>query len=327
MYKFYIPKNELNDATDFYVGIVRDALLSKKESVEYITKASDIEHEDVVFTITLFTFIKALLKRPSKQIHWFQGITPEEIWLLNLPKWRKVIYSFFCKLFERIVLKKSHLNFFVSKSMVEHYRNKYGYKGNNLIIMPCFNAKLLDEAFTDEKYSKPSFVYAGNLAKWQCVEETLALFKKIKSHIPEAELFLFTKEEDKANSLLKKYELTAQVRYVPYTELTAEMSKIKYGFLIREDIEINRVATPTKMNTYLATGIIPVFSDVVGDFKHVFKDLQYAVSLTADGDGIDKLYEIEDSQVKCDYVKEEYAKIFDSYYSPDFYKKQISAMI
>lgn len=37
-----------------------------------------------------------------------------------------------------------------------------------------------------------------------------------------------------------------EIRNVPYQELPAEMKKFKYGFLIRDNHALNRVATPTK---------------------------------------------------------------------------------
>ena len=36
-----------------------------------------------------------------------------------------------------------------------------------------------------------TFVYAGSLHKWQCIDETLTFFKSIQHHFPEAKLLFF----------------------------------------------------------------------------------------------------------------------------------------
>ena len=89
--------------------------------------------------------------------------------------------------------------------------------------------------------------------------------------IPEATLTLLTEENKKAKNLIEKYEIqNAQVRYVSLGDLNEELLKYKYGFLLRKDIKVNNVSTPTKMNSYLSSGVIPIYTDAIKDFlKHI----------------------------------------------------------
>ena len=210
--------------------------------------------------------------------------------------------------------------------MLEYYRKKYGYNKNNYIIMPCFNDQIKDDAFVDSKYKNPTFVYAGNLAGWQCFPQTVELFKTIKSTIPAATLTVYKPDQEKAKAILSERGVEAMVKYVPYTQLAQEIKCYKYGFLIREDDPVNNVATPTKMCNYLANGIIPIYSNVIGDFKEELASLKYSVPLGSRYEGIEKLFELEKTEIKATDVKTDYMKVFASYYSEENYVNMISNM-
>ena len=101
----------------------------------------------------------------------------------------------------------------VSNTMLKHYSKKYHYNALSF-IMPCFNTPLNKYAFKD-KYSKPSFVYAGNLAGWQCFEETVSLFSQIKQLVPSATFTVYTQDKEEAGAILDKYGVERDIRYVP----------------------------------------------------------------------------------------------------------------
>ena len=138
--------------------------------------------------------------------------------------------------------------------------------------MPCYNLHHKKAINLNlEKYDSPTFVYAGSLSAWQNIDETLQVYKQIENIIPEATLTLLTEEKIKAQALIKQNDIqNAQVRYVSLNNLNEELLKFKYGFLLRKDIRVNNVSTPTKMNSYLSSGVIPVYTDAIKDFlKHI----------------------------------------------------------
>ena len=94
--------------------------------------------------------------------------------------------------------------------------------------------------------------------------------------------------------------------------------------MIRQDVAVNNVATPTKMSSYLANGIIPIFTNVIGDFKKELKNLTYSIPLDVNNNGIDKLFELENKKISSKDVMEEYNTIFSRYYSEDYYIEKIS---
>lgn len=326
MFKILLLKGERNDATEHYVNIIKIALEEMDQTVNIIDSLSDIKSMDKVITITPKAFFYVFIKnRKQFIIHWFQGITPEEA--LMHRRFDAISNFRYCYLtfIEFLITKFSKFNFFVSKSMHEHYRKKYLYNNQNFIIMPCFNQSMNDGAFYESKYKEPTFVYTGSLSKWQCIDEVLMLFSYIQEHIPSAKIYIYTSEKDRAKELLSKYNISSnfEIDYVNYKYLNSKLKDIKYGFLIRENIDVNNVATPTKMNAYLANGIIPIFSNVIDDFKINLTGGRYLISGSNNNELKEKILLMENEKVSADELREEYSKIFGDYYNQSKYINNI----
>lgn len=323
-FKIYLPKSyDFYDGVKLYIKIIELAMVRVGYTVEYIDETNIISNEDVVLTISPYDFFHVLGKKPRRIIHWVQGIAPEETLVNDTSFWGKYRRYLQYRFMEWYILKKASVLLFVSKNMVNHYHMVYGYNNNNYVIMPCFNMPLDQTAFYDEKYQSPSFVYTGSLAGWQCFPETMNMYLRIKREIPNAALTVFTKEQDGAKNILKEKGITADVRYLPAEQLALELKKFKYGFLIREDIEVNRVATPIKMNTYMANGIIPIYSGVIGAFKENLGHLKYSVIVNKEKD-LSKLMELEKTTIKAQDVYQDFKKGFEEFYSVSFYIELLS---
>lgn len=330
MVKILIPKESPFDAINFYLDIVRSGLELKGEKVTVINSINDIDKDDTVITVWALSFFEVFFKkRPRIIVNWFQGIQSEETFLwFQHSRIEKHLRRFAWRMLERFTLKYAHGSIFVSDAMRQFFKDEYGFKKNNFFVMPCFNSVLHKESFEfPEKYSRPSFVYAGGMSEWQCIDATLLLYKELKNRIPLASLTLLTGDGEQAADLIRKYALEdVSIKYVPYKEINAELKKYKYGFLLRKDIAINHVATPTKMSTYLANGIIPVYSNVIGDFKDVFKDMKYVVRLDETMDiqkMTDQLMKMESEELSLSAVYQEYKSVFEGYYATETYINSI----
>lgn len=325
MYKIYLLPGDLNDATDYYLNIIKEAIRSIGQSVIVVKDLKGVDYDDIIITIHPKAFYQ-VWRHNNKQriIHWFQGVMPEEAVMLfekqpikMYP--RKWLYTYL----EKFVLKRAIFVFFVSNAMYCHYKKKYGYDKSNYLVMPCFNQLLDHNAFNEERYSRPSFVYAGSMSKWQCIEETLQIFKQIKNEIPEATLTLLTKEKEEALRILKIYDLLeTEIKYVPYTKLNEELSKYKFGFIIRKNDPVNNVATPTKMNSYLANGVIPIYSNYIHDFKENLSSYSYLVAFSNVKECLSDLKVLEG--ISSYELYDEYQLIFKDYYNENKYVSLIS---
>ena len=325
---FEIQKRKENgDATLFYMDIIKKAVIRAGDEARDSYSFDFPQGRDIVaLSPTILRHIRKL--KPRTLSVWFQGVGGVEyLHYGECGRLKRIERYIVLSIYEWIALKKATLNFFVSRRMLEYYQKKFGYNNDNYVIMPCFNDQLKEDSFYNEKYKKPTFVYAGNLAKWQCFPQMIDLYKKIKEHLPQAELTIYTPDQEDALKILEQKGVEAIIKYVPYLQLAEEIKGFKYGFLIREDDLVNNVATPTKMCNYLSNGIIPIFSNVIGDFKDEFRDLTYAIPLGNNLEGLEKLYELEDVEIDAKDVVNDYQTIFDKYYSEEFYINQIAQKI
>jgi len=303
--------------------------LGKK--VEYISDSSQIiRNSDNVFVVSALTANEAKKHGARKIITWWQGLMPEESYSRNMDKsfLGRKLRLLVLNILENKGLKNTDVHLFVSDSMRRHYAKKYGYDSNNFVIMPCFNENLHEGCFSDEHYITPSFVYAGGLSRWQCFEPMVKLFSEIKEQIPTATLSLYVKDSKFVQDVLGKYGVEAKIQYVSQDQLPNEMKKYKYGFILRDDLLLNRVATPTKMSTYMSSGVIPVYSDVIDAFHENLGNLQYTVPLSTDGTtGLEKLIKLENTVIKGTDVQREYKNVFQTFYNADYYIPLIASKI
>ena len=131
MFKIFVPRTR--NAVDFYIHIVEKAAIKAGEEVKWINSASEINREDIVFAIDHDNGFKALLKRPHKLIHWYQGVAPEEKMLYDNRNqlYVKTLYYAHTWL-EYLMLKNADLHLFVSKTMKDHYEQKHHLKPRSL---------------------------------------------------------------------------------------------------------------------------------------------------------------------------------------------------
>jgi len=348
-YKIYLTKKNQYEAVKYYIDIIYEAIHQINENTycKIIHSDDDIEIGDLLITIepeTLFRiYIKynILKKYKVNFINWYQGVVPieaEQIYRDNLKNINKKnifykIYSIFRVLYlkycESFSIKKSILNIFVSKEMEKYYKDKY--KRNNIksIIMPCFNSDIKYESFANyKKYTELTFVYAGNIAPWQCIDKTLLLYQEIEKIFKSAKLYILTFDVKRMNEIIKNYKINnVEIYNVKLEKLNDEISRFKYGFLIRENNVINNVATPVKMNTYLANGVIPIFSSKsIKDFNIIANMTNYKVDFDIDNqnwvnDIINKLENIEMIKIEAENIYKQYNNIFNNYYNKKYYLK------
>lgn len=318
---FFLPENTLNEATKYYIEIIKEAVSKLGCEVVQSTQFKDTKCFETIFVMSAkWCFLVKITNPKAKVITWFQGLGGEEALMSRGSKRDKAIWT----LLEGFAMKFSWLNIYVSKRMREYYIKRYKTVDTNYFIMPCFNKQLNEDAFNYcDKYINPTFVYAGGLDKWQCIEQMLELYGIVEKRIPDASLTLLTKQKEQAVALLKRYNIkNGKVNFVPLDKLDSELQKYKYGFLIREDHIVNNVSTPTKMNSYLANGIIPIYTNVIDSFN-VYLNNKDFISLDKDKDFVNWAKVIINSEYNNNLNKNVYREsleeLFSDYYSRDFY--------
>lgn len=279
---FYHDRRSVNDATLYYIKMIEQAANDEDIAMFYTTKLTNVQKGDILFTITGNFFCMAKARYPfHKTIYWSQGVGPDEYLLMPNASRLKFLVK---KYIDYCAINYSDLIFLISNKLREHYADNYAYHKNNFLVIPCYNLNYITgiPVKTATRYDTPTFVYAGNFAKWQCIEEMLQIYTCIESALPTATLTLLTEETIQAEAFIVKYKLkNAVTKYVQLTDLQTELTKYKYGFLIREDNIVNNVATPTKMNSYLASAVLPIYTDAIDSFVENIKLQEYNLCLNS----------------------------------------------
>ena len=319
----YIDPRSLNDATSYYIDIIKRAVSNLGYCFIISESIHKIKFNDILFTITTKHYVKGIFLRPfCKTIFWSQGVDPEE----SLLRDNNYLKYYIKSLIEFISLRHSGFKFFVSKAMLNHYK-KYSYNNLNHFIMPCYN---LNDTHIHKvnlsKYKHPSFVYAGSLSIWQNIDEILQVYKYIEK-VHNSSITLLTQENEKAKALIKKYNIkNSLIKYVDLENLHNELIKHKYGFLLRKNILVNNVATPTKMNSYLACGLVPIFTDSINDYSDKINLKGYDLkikSFKSIEEIANQIIDFENSHKNFASLNIEIKKLFHNYYNDDKYIEEI----
>lgn len=321
----YFYKGSNTEVIDFYFSIIEKAFLNNGWIVEYVSDMNtlfQLNRKSFIFVAELRHSLPLIIRGYFNIIYWFQGVTPEEDFLRK----KSYIRFYALRLCEYITLKISKINLFVSDRLLSHYRNTFKLKLENSFIMPCFNVKGVDfNAFSESKYKQNTFCYVGSLSVWQCFPKTISLYKEIENADNTSFLKVFTSEKEKALDYLEQMGVkNFSVDFVKPEKLHESLSDCKFGFIIRDDILVNNVATPTKMSSYLSSGVIPIFSDCICDFKKYFSNYKYFVPLSNnDNLNVNSL----PLDVDILQIQNEYSHIYDTYYNENCYILKLSNAI
>lgn len=259
----------------------------------------------------------------KKLILWIQGVAPEESFMNNQSKINKM----FLELIERLALKFSKFTFMVSSAMKRHYENKYHFDfKDNFFIMPCFNTTIDLSSFTyPNKYDSNVFTYVGSTAAWQCFKETVKLYKLVENQLPNSYLKLYTGDRDFAENICKEYDVrNYSIDFVNAQQLSEELKACKFGFVIREDNIVNNVSTPTKLSSYMASGVIPIVTSAIKDFAELTKGMS-AVCMLDNFHDVDSVIKKTIDIKSSDFVKKEYVDFFNRVYNKQKYIDNIAA--
>lgn len=327
MFKMLSVKNTSNEVvTSYYMDIIYEAAKLTNSGVEKITLKDRPFREDIIIVSTVIDALKFYLKGYNNIIIWLQGILPEESYLKHKSKIRRFILSFI----EKRMILKAKLLFTVSDEMIEHYNNKYNVEiRKKSFTMPCFNTEFNPEAFKSiDRYKNKVFTYVGSLSPWQCFTETLEIYSYIEQRKNNVELRIYTPSVEEAQKRVREKGIkNYRIEHVDNNELQSKLSKVTYGFIIRTDNVVNKVATPTKISSYLANGVVPIFSSSLRNFSKQTESMKYVYEVTDIKEDYEGILEFCECDIDEKELTMEYKKIFDVYYNREAYIDEISKVL
>lgn len=207
---------------------------------------------------------------PDKMLVDIHGVVPEEELMLGSPERSEKFGQI-----EAAVFKQLKHAFVVTNTMKKHFSLKYPDARADLYHLPVYdfdaaeNTKdnLPDIFALRRQKQKDMAIYAGGAQVWQCVDEMLSLMEdnhEINDYV------IYSHDEALFSSLVSKHGLPATVfqGYSDKEKLKTAYKQSNFGFVLRKESTVNRVASPTKICDYCAAAVIPIVDFAgIGDFE------------------------------------------------------------
>ncbi len=324
----YAPREQINDATRYYLQTLSAAAEKRGRRVRHCESLRDASRTAEFLVIECKSAFKLIASRPRARFWlWMQGIVPEEALMQFGSRWRQLLWTGF----EWASLRRASGVVVVSEAMRTHLSSKYRLPLTNSFVMPCVNASICEASFHfPNKYAAPTFVYAGGLQSWQCFERTLEVMTRIQIRLPEASLTVLTAEQARASELAARFGVkNFSVTRVPMEQLPEVLARFKYGFVLREDHIVNRVATPTKVSSYMGSGVIPIMTTAVEDYTSRLASvapMALARSLGVD-EVVNAVLDVEKQHWTAESVLSSYRHVFATYFDHAGYMDGLTAFL
>ena len=170
---------------------------------------------------------------------------------------------------EAMAIRDADLCVAVTHHMIAEFEAKYRTAVPHSLVLPISippEEHRMDIAEKQKAFTK--IVYCGGVQKWQRVEEMLDAVNQSKAR--NAEYAFYVNDGETFARMLAEKPVGKPVAFGTKTgrDLKDALADADFGFLLRDDSPVNRVACPTKLTEYILNGIIPILDyEDIGDLK------------------------------------------------------------
>lgn len=304
-----------------YLDVIKKAFEEEKYECLYIETIDIAKKDDIIVVPMGIDAFRFYIKGYKNIVLWQQGVTSEESFMRNHCYLRKKVLN----LIDCFSMKKAKMIFYVSNELKTYYEKEAKTSfSKKSYIMPCFNETFVEDTVDKKDYKKKVFSYVGSIDLWQCFEETVQLYSMIEQMYPDSFFKVLTFKVDEARKIINSYGIkNYSVKCVPKEEVKQQLEECTYGFIIRKNIVVNQVATPTKFSSYLSSGVLPIFSSCITDFYLNFKNSPVACV----ADDLDNIFNFINKKHDNNEIKINISSIFNTYYNIEFHKEEIKKLI
>lgn len=219
----------------------------------------------------------------AKIITDFRGLVSDEVILEK--KITSKLKSKFYEHIERNAAKKSDLILVVSENFKEILIKKIpGLKKDSIFALrPFIDTKKFFYSEEKRKNTRKSLgiknnetllVYCGGISKWQCIDETLLMFKKLNKFNSSIKLLMLVSNTQHITEKSKELHINKEsiiTMTVKNDEVNNYYNAADFGLLLREKSLTNEVAYPTKFSEYLLSGLPVIMTKHIGCIKDANK--------------------------------------------------------
>jgi len=109
-------------------------------------------------------------------------------------------------------------------------------------------------------------IYSGSMTTYQLFPQVVKLFRYLRERHPTLKLLVLTRETKTAEIWLRDLDTDSfHLLSAPHREVNLYLNAADYAVLLREPIQLNAVASPTKFAEYCLTGLPVIMSPSVVD--------------------------------------------------------------
>lgn len=254
---------------------------------ENLTNEKIIIHSRGPFGSFIGLRVKAELKNHFniKVISDFRGAVIDEYLLRH--KSKSIIYKMILKLvmirinsIQRFACKNSDYILCVSKKLAQYLKSRYYISCSVSIIPTCIdvgkNAFSLDQRIKlrDEMNLENRFiiVYCGGAQGYQNLDNLITSFINISKKVQDALFLILTRDKEIFEGALIKFNVDKSkflIRTVAQSDVYKYLSAADVAMLLRENNNVNNVASPTKFAEYVNCNLPVFISHSIGDIDEI----------------------------------------------------------
>jgi hypothetical protein len=171
---------------------------------------------------------------------------------------------------EHEAVNQSDYRIAVSQALVEHWRERYGYRADAHVVVPCTLGKDVEQAepqIAERSDGSVRLVYSGSTAGWQSFDLLKPLLTKLLNEQPKVQVLFLSKRDGNNSALEAAYPGRVEVKWLDHAQVAAALASCDFGIMVREKTITNRVASPTKFAEYLSSGLRVITNAGLGDFS------------------------------------------------------------
>jgi glycosyltransferase involved in cell wall biosynthesis len=234
--------------------------------------------------------LKKLYKNRIKIIYDARAAAAEEFKYNNEPL-SSVQQQRYCHILqsERRMGQLADRVFTVSYNLKSYLLNQVGgSRGEKFYVNPC-NADSKYFYFDENERLRQRqilnlsnrfvVVYSGGLeCSWHVPQKIFSAFLAIKDEIPDAFFLLLTHDLEFAEKLQRENHINNNdivILSIDNVNVRPYLNAGDVGLIIRDDVPMNNVASPTKFAEYVMCGLPIIISPGVGDFSELVETKKY----------------------------------------------------
>lgn len=181
---------------------------------------------------------------------------------------------------ENEAVNKSDFRLAVSNALVSHWRERYDYKGDAHVVIPCtLGADVRPGAPKERIDDIVRLVYSGSTAGWQSFELLNGLLRQALDAQPNVHVLFLSKRDANNSALEAAYPGRVEVKWLDHAQVAQALATCDYGIMVRERTITNHVASPTKFAEYLSNGLRVITNEGLGDFSELVRNEELGVVL------------------------------------------------